>query len=107
MKRSQPLRRSSPLRQKGAKARREQVERNAFRFAVRARAQGFCELQTPACLPYRHEGHHAHHLAPSDRDRGTHDPERGLWCCFPGHEWVHRHPERAYEAGWLRRDGAA
>lgn len=113
MKRSGPLERRTPLKSGkglpsvGARKRRTLAAEAEFRRAVKVRAHGFCELQTPACLPFRHEGHHAHHIAPSDRDRGVHDPERGLFACFPGHAWVHRHPEQSYERGWLLRDRGA
>jgi hypothetical protein len=105
--RRKPLRSRKPLRKVGRKAQREQSALAAFRLELRVRSHGFCEAQTPACLPYRHEGHHAHHKAPSDRDKGLHDPERGLWLCFPGHAWTHRHPAESYERGLLLRDGAA
>ncbi|HET7734341.1 MAG TPA: hypothetical protein VFK52_00080, partial [Nocardioidaceae bacterium] len=105
MKRSAPLKRRKPLRQVGRKAQREQAAVDAFRLELRLRSHMFCEASTPACLPFRHEGHHAHHCCPADRDRGVHDPERGLWLCFPAHAFVHREPALSYERGWLLRDG--
>jgi hypothetical protein len=107
MKRSGPIPRRTPLRQVGARKLRTLEAERSFRMQVRVNAGNWCQLQTPACLPYRHEGHHAHHIAPSDRDRGNHDPVRGLWTCFPGHAWIHRHPAESYERGWLIRDGGA
>lgn len=102
-----PLRRKTRLRSVGAKARREAPSLAAFRAALEARSGGWCEARTPACPPGMHPGHHAHHCAPSDRDRGVHDPARGLWLCFPAHAFVHREPAVSYRNGWLLRDGAA
>lgn len=104
MKRT-PLRRKTPLRQVGRKAHREQPDLDAFRAAVHARR--WCEAGPPACLYYRHEGHHAHHICPADRDRGLHDPERGLLLCAEAHRWVHGNPAAAGRRGWLLRDGEA
>lgn len=92
-----------PLPAEGAKAKRERRDVAAFRKGVLERAGGRCELATPDCPPGAHAGAHAHHVFAGDRDRGAHDPARGLWCCAAGHGWVHTHPEMAYELGWLGR----
>lgn len=112
MKRNKPLRANPaktrawqdrsrrPLAKVGAKTRREAADLAAFRRALKARAGGRCEIRvSPECTGI---GTDAHHMAPSDRDRGRHDPERGLWLCRAG--WVHRFPERAYEWGYLLKD---
>lgn len=99
-----PLKRS-PLRQQGAKAKRERSAIDAFRTAIAQRSRGLCELATPACPPGPHPAAHAHHRCPADRDRGVHDPDRGLAACAAGHSFVHQNPALSYANGWLIRDG--
>lgn len=91
-----------PIARVGRRKRREQAAESEFRAQVRMRAEGRCEaagLATRVGLvcgtKYGHQGHHAHHVWPEDRDCGVHDPERGLWLCFEAHSWVHDHPEDA------------
>ena len=121
MKRSGPLKRKTPLRsnlatsrewerrsrkplpQTGAKTAREASDLAAFRKAVIARADGWCEIASGGCTPGPHPGRHAHHVWPSDRDAGLHDPTRGLWLCAGGHAYVHAHPQESYARGWLGR----
>lgn len=103
MKRSGPLKRNQPLRKVGRKALREVAALHEFRQKVRANAGGMCQGHTPWCRPGRHEGTDAHHLAPSDRDRGNHDPARGVLLCRSGHAWAHQHPAEAYACGLLLR----
>jgi hypothetical protein len=105
MKRT-PLRRKTPLRSRGAVSKRQQDDLDAFRLALHVRSGGFCEAHTPACPPGRHEGVHCHHIAPSDRRRGVHDPERGLFCCLKAHHHIHANPAESYENGWLLRSAA-
>lgn len=100
-----PMKRGGRIRQQGAKANRERPALDAFRTAIAQRSRGLCELGTLACPPGPHPAAHAHHLAPSDRDRGIHDPDRGLAACARGHAYVHANPAEAYERGWLIRDG--
>lgn len=95
-----PLKRT-PLAKVGRKARREMEALAYFRSQVRTRAGGMCELRTPDCPTHEHPGAHAHHIAPADRDRGVHDPARGLFACAPGHSWVHANPEQARRRGLL------
>lgn len=95
--------RRTPLRRRGAKARREQPAVDAFRAAVRERAGGLCEVNGPACPLGPHQGHHAHHCCIGDRRRGVHDPERGLWTCPPAHRHIHENPHESYLRGWLIR----
>lgn len=71
------------------------------RLAVQRRSGGWCEAGTPACLPGRHAGCHAHHM--QLRSQGGADTDDNLlWICAPGHKWVHDHPETARERGWIR-----
>lgn len=102
MKRT-PLARKTPLRQQGRKTKREQPDLDAFRTAIAQRSRGLCELATPACPVGPHPAAHAHHVAPSDRDRGLHDPARGLAACAVGHSYVHANPAESYQRGWLIR----
>jgi hypothetical protein len=98
MKRS----RLSPVGKRKLAARPAERE---FRHALQLRSGNWCEVATPACPPHRHEGCDPHHLWTSDRDRGIHDPERGLWVCRLGHDWIGLHPALAREWGWYKRDG--
>lgn len=114
MKRRQPLRADpgktaawqrrsrKPLPAQGRKALREEGDLDAFRAAVARRSGGRCELAAPACDDAPHPAAHAHHVWPEDRDRGVHDPDRGLHVCAAGHRYVHEHPAMAAERGWLR-----
>lgn len=104
MKRSGPLKRRTPLAPVGRKARREVAPLAAFRAALLARSGGVCEAHaSPDCGVL---GSQAHHKCPADRDRGVHDPARGLFVCSPCHRAIHAFPAVSYEAGWLIRDGA-
>lgn len=101
LRRRTPLRSRTPLAKVGRKARREASALDAFRRACRERSEGLCEVGWwPVCERW---GSMAHHRAPSDRDRGIHDPARGLWTCGPCHDHIHRNPAVAYERGWLIR----
>jgi ribosomal protein L37AE/L43A len=100
MKRS-PLRRKTPLAKVGAKAKRERSDLDEFRARVRERAESLCEVGWwPVCTRV---GTMAHHRCPADRDRGVHDPERGLWVCARCHEHIHQNPAESYAKGWLIR----
>lgn len=106
-RRYEQKRRANPgkgLARTGRKARRELDALSVFREVLRERSGGGCEVETPACPPYPHHGCDPHHLNHADRDRGVHDPERGLWVCRAGHDWIEQHPELAREAGWLMHD---
>lgn len=92
-----------PLPAKGAKARREQSALDAFRAALRGRH--WCEGNTPDCPPGRHPGTDPHHVWPSDRDRGVHNPARGLLLCRAAHDWAHDHPDQARPLRLLLQDG--
>lgn len=107
MKRGGPLQRKTPLRSMGRKQLRERDALNGFRRVIWERSGGMCEAHTPACAPGAHVGGHCHHLAPSDRDKGLHNPDRGLMVCPTGHAFIHNEPALSYEMGWLLRDGVA
>lgn len=98
-----PLRRTGWVNPFGRKARREQEALQYFRIVVHARR--WCEANVPGvCPPGLHDGHHAHHVWPEDRDAGLHNPARGLLVCAPAHSWIHTHPVAAAERGLLRPD---
>jgi len=101
------LSRTKRLAPVGARKRRTLAAEAAFREALRERSGGMCEVSTPACPPGPHPGCDPHHRCHADRDRGVHDPERGLWACRLGHDWIETHPAESYAVGWLLRDGAA
>jgi hypothetical protein len=102
-----PIARRTPLRSVGRRKLRSLADERAFRTAVRERAGGECQIRSPWGPPGRHEGAHAHHVAPSDRRRGVHDPARGLWTCAECHSYAHLHPAESYRRGWLvKADGA-
>ena len=105
MNRSTPLRRGKPLRSVGARKRRTMAAEQAFRVALRERSGGRCEVVTPACPQGWHLGAHAHHIYPSDRDRGVHDPNRGLFVCADAHSAIHNMPSWSRARGYLLHDG--
>lgn len=99
----------APLPSVGRKRIREQVALDAFRLEVKERARGQCEataLFAPdggyVCDGRLHPGTQAHHVFPSDRDRGVHDADRGRWLCDVAHSFVHSHPDVARTLGLLR-----
>lgn len=105
LKRRTPLKRGKPLARRGRKALREVSDLDAMRAIVRERNGGSCEIWTPSCEPGAHYGAHVHHVFPSDRDRGVHDPERCLYVCAPSHQFIHEHPAWARTRGYLLHDG--
>lgn len=96
-----------PLPKIGPKAKRERRDLDAFREALRERSGGECE--GPASVPHDQRGRHfgcdPHHLFPSDRACGVHDPERGLWVCRTLHDWIDANPHLAEDLGLLRPYG--
>lgn len=97
-----PLGRGGRLAAVGRKARREAPALREFRRVIRERSGGACEIRVSPYCSGRMD--HAHHCCPADRDRGVHDPERGLGLCAACHAHVHAHPERSYRWGHLIRD---
>jgi len=89
-----------------AKTRAGQKRLIAARAEVWGRSGGWCEAMTPACPFERHLAHQAHHVLPRSQG-GQHDPENLLAVCSPAHDWIHAHPARSYEAGWLRHREAS
>lgn len=113
MKRT-PLTRRTPLRARtGLKrsrkplpaksARRTDGVLEAARRVVRARSGGRCEAGTPACPAGWHDAHHVHHTRRRRGRPDDHDPAHLLHVCAAAHLWIHDHPARSYEAGWLVR----
>jgi len=95
------------LRRIGRKGLREREALARFRHDVAERAGGMCEARGERysvliCRPHEHYGTQAHHIWPEDRDKGVHDPERGLWLCWDAHRYVHEHPDEAKLLGLLR-----
>lgn len=121
-----PITRTALRRGPGRKAQRERPALDRFRETLRARNDGYCEGPNGATIvvdgqrryvdvPHanvwttpgtigRHPGCDPHHLFPEDRDRGVHDPARGLWLCRPCHDWIDAHPAWAHQLGLLRPD---
>lgn len=109
-----------PLAPRGVRARRERRDLDVARAIVKARSEGWCEAHAicervagaiPAANDWRsrvcgtillHEGAHAHHVWPEDRDAGLHEAQRMRWLCPHAHDWVHRHPTAAAALGLLR-----
>jgi hypothetical protein len=111
LKRRTGLKRGGRINPIGRKARREREALEFFRDEVCRRDNGVCRaamLRGPrnALLVCGRRGLHAgteaHHMWPEDRDRGIHDPERGLWLCTHAHRWAHEHPAEAAVLGLLR-----
>lgn len=99
-----------PLRRVGKRQARERSSLDQARQRVRGRV--WCEawgvnvpgtLLEYVCAETLHEGSDCHHVWPSDRDRGVHDPDRMLFLCRDAHRWVHDHPRLAGELGLLHR----
>lgn len=74
----------------------------ATRLAVEQRARGFCEVSANGCGI---KGHHLHHRLMRSQG-GGHDPANLLLVCWRCHDYIHSHPEYAYERGWLLHAGA-
>lgn len=98
------LRARGGLPKVGASKRRQKAAEARFRRALQDRSGGWCEILSPACPAGAHAGVDPHHLCHADRDRGVHDPARGLWVCRAAHDWIETHPQESYRLGWLIRD---
>lgn len=90
------------LRREGARGRRNREAMSAVRPVLLERSGGRCEADgfSPYCTGV---GAHAHHIWPSDRDRGLHDPDRMALVCAPCHEHIHRYPGAAGPRGLLKK----
>lgn len=110
-------RQTQPIAQRGRKTKREAKALAAFRKALKARSGGVCEALgiedpttgRPICgTRSMHLGAEAHHVFPSDHDRGLHDPARGLLLCHRAHiDFIHREPKLAEKMGLLGRDSCS
>ncbi len=91
------IRRSAPnkISRKRAKYLRQT---RAERRAVRERAGGRCEIQSPVCAPHFGMGF-AHIL--SAAQGGKYDRANGLWACNPCNEWCASHPIEAAKLGLI------
>jgi hypothetical protein len=124
VKRSGPLKRSTPLARGTSqlartpfvdhKAAARRSAQSSFRASVlarvgghQARCEGCCVIlaagvERPPVSSAAHRGEHAHHVLSKARG-GTDDPSNGLWLCTASHGWAHGHPEVAEALGLLRR----
>lgn len=53
-----------------------------------------CAIPSPS-------GHWHHRRSRSVRDEHTHHPCNGVLLCAVCHAWVHAHPEKARNEGWI------
>lgn len=117
MKRS-PLRRKTPLRRVGKRARVNDTVWQANREACLRRAGGMCEWfdhRSPPAFPDATwwmvescwtRAAHVHHRLPTSQG-GTHDLDNLVALCARHHAHIHAHPAESYEAGWLKRRTAS
>ena len=109
MKRSQPLRRGKPLRNRGRLNQRstKRVDRDRAYVDVREQVASryWCEAAgLGVCQPDQHRGDHAHHVVL--RSRGGEDsPENMRFLCAAAHLWVHNFPRLATELGLMASRG--
>ncbi len=82
-------------KQKGA------TELDKAREVARTRSKGLCEVRTRACTG---RGSEAHHVLRRSQG-GSDDPSNLLWACLHCHDWLHKHPAKAYEKGWMMKSG--
>lgn len=95
-------RRRKPLPRRGKRTAR-QIHYSKVRGDVEARANGRCELGTPACVTC---GSECHHLLQRSQG-GADDMGNCVWTCAPCHRYAHDHPTESYAAGWLRHREAS
>lgn len=93
---------SPTLKRRSDKKRATDAEYAQARAAVKFRAYGRCEVNTPACPPREHRGDHCHHVLRRSQT-GGHDPALLLLVCAEAHEYIHQHPAESYDKGWLIR----
>lgn len=102
-----PIGRGAAPKKIGRRGRRLEASWQACRAAVISRSGGACEgPDLPGIHPsHAHGATDVHHLHPSDRAAGVHDPDRCLHLCRPLHSWIDLEPRKAHELGLLRPDG--
>jgi len=99
LKQGTPLARGAPLKKRSNRERSRVVAYQHARKRVYERAEGRCELGTPACT---HIGTEAHHRKGRDGDLVA-DDSLLAWTCSDCHRYAHGNPKEAYERGWLVR----
>lgn len=106
LKRKTPLRAKKPMRRKTPMDHRPGGPRQwtKVRRWVADRANGACEARIDGVCVGR--GVHAHHVLMRSQG-GTDDMGNLIWVCSPCHVHIHEHPALSYEAGLLRKRGAA
>jgi 5-methylcytosine-specific restriction endonuclease McrA len=73
---------------------------------MRKRSEALVLLEAPACERCeRRQPGAFHHLVPRSRGGKT-IPGNLAWLCVECHRWVHDHPKKAAEHGWLRREAS-
>lgn len=77
------------------------------RGQVAQRSAGFCEAWIEGvCPPHYHRASQMHHRR-TRAQRGEHTPENLLHVCNAAHNWIHAHPAKSYENGWLIQSRAS
>lgn len=126
LKRKTPIKPGKPLRRAGfarrsaeaeQQIRAERTRRENPRYGhvkksqygkvrkwVRDRANDMCEARIADVCAGR--GAHAHHILMRSQG-GTDDMGNLIWVCPPCHGHIHENPAESYEAGFLRKRGAA
>ena len=100
-RRSKPMARGKPLRQRSVKQAASDLVLEAARSERMLLAGGWCEASTPACREGRHVGVLAHHVRRRKGQPDVHAVEGLRWTCAPGHEWIHANITAARELGLL------
>lgn len=88
------------LPRQGKKAKRDRAELDAVKPALLERSGGRCEAKVAArCTGVGVTAHHVQRRAQS----GPNDLDNLVWACRACHQELHDNPEKAYEAGLMRR----
>ena len=102
LRRRTGLKRTGRLSPISDRRRRRDADYRAARTEVFLRADGMCEMFTPACSRVGVEAHHVRGRV----GRLLTDTEWLMWVCRECHDYAHAHPAVSYEKGWLvRRNG--
>lgn len=109
VKRSAPIRRTTPLRNRGRINQRstKRVERDREYVDIREQvAQRYwCEANIyGVCLPGQHRGDHAHHRVLVGRG-GPDELANLIWVCSVAHAHIHANPRWATEHGLMASRG--
>lgn len=108
MKRT-PLNRKTPLKSYTTLKRTQMKRRSSSGVpksvaqVVKDRAAGRCEAGTPKCVG---RVDHLHHRLLRSQG-GKHTEDNLLAVCMPCHTFIHHHPQRSVDNGWIVRPHAA